>query len=110
MKSNQNHLVRIKLSLFSQYFVLNVYLVPFWYSIRVAVAFLGLLGMASHFSQKSNISIGLVCMVNHSAIERYHINSTKTQTVLPNDDCPLTNNTNHIVNKSNKPFIHFCFF
>ncbi len=73
---------------------------------RVAVASLGFFGMIAHFSQKTNVSIGLVCMVNHSAIERYHINRTKAQTIPMNDDCPQKNNTNHIVNKLNRQTIH----
>lgn len=42
--------------------------VSFWCSIRVAVAFVGFLGMIAHYSQKISIGIALVCMVNHSAI------------------------------------------
>jgi len=74
---------------------------------RVAITFIGFLGMVTHFSQKTNISIGLVCMVNHSAIERDHTNSTKTQTISTNDVCPQTNKTDHIVNKLSQLFIHF---
>jgi hypothetical protein len=52
--------------------------------------------MIAHFSQKVNVGIALVCMVNHSAIEHHGHNSTHT----PMDDsCSQTNHTKHIVNK-----------
>lgn len=54
--------------------------------------------MVTHFAQKTNISIGLVCMVNHSAIGEYQTNSTETHnTFTNNDDCPQLNNTKRIV-------------
>ncbi len=90
--------------LVDHFLIFNILLVPFWSSIRVAIAFIGFLGMVTHFSQKTNISIGLVCMVNHSAIEHYHINSTKPQTISTNDDCPQTNNKKNIVTTKNKIF------
>ncbi|CAF0841673.1 unnamed protein product [Rotaria sordida] len=70
--------------------------VPFWRLMRVAVTFLGFLGMIAHFSQKVNVGIALVCMVNHSAIEQNKLNSTTTLIAHTNDSCPQTNNTNHI--------------
>jgi ABC-type uncharacterized transport system substrate-binding protein len=72
--------------------------VPFWCSIRVALTFLGFLGMIVHFTQKTNISIGVVCMVNHSAIEHNRPSSTNT---LIDDGCSQTNHTKDIVNKKN---------
>ncbi|CAF1024515.1 unnamed protein product [Rotaria sp. Silwood1] len=71
--------------------------VPFWRLIRIAVTFLGFLGMIAHFSQRVNVGIALVCMVNHSAIEQNKLNSTTTTLITHTDDsCPQTNNTNHI--------------
>ncbi|CAF1265078.1 unnamed protein product [Rotaria sordida] len=66
--------------------------VSFWFSIRVAVAFVGFLGMVAHYSQKISIGIALVCMVNHSAIEQ-----PKTSIAMPltqaDIDCPRLDNT-----------------
>ncbi|CAF1312349.1 unnamed protein product [Rotaria sordida] len=72
--------------------------VPFWRLIRIAVTFLGFLGMIAHFSQRVNVGIALVCMVNHSAIEQNKLNSTTTTTLIihTDDSCSQTNNTNHI--------------
>jgi hypothetical protein len=75
---------------------------------RVVVAFLGFLGMIIHFSQKMNVSIALICMVNHSAIAQAKPNSSIMRITGTDDNCPLTNNTNHIVNKFNKIFIGLC--
>ncbi|CAF1239777.1 unnamed protein product [Adineta steineri] len=69
--------------------------VPFWCSTRVAIAFMVFLGMVVHFSQKTNVSIGLVCMVNHSAVEYNHINFTKTQPISTDDKCPQMKSNNH---------------
>jgi hypothetical protein len=63
--------------------------------------------MAAHFSQKTNLSMALICMVNHSAVEQLRINPIKTQAILANGDCPQINDTNYIVNKLSKIFIHF---
>jgi hypothetical protein len=68
---------------------------------RVAITFVGFLGMIAHFSQKVNVGIALVCMVNHSAIERYESNSTIPHT---DDNCPQANNTNHIVNQQERVY------
>ena len=73
--------------------------VPFWCSIRVAVAFVGFLGMVAHYSQKISVGIALVCMVNHSAIEPQH--SSLAMAVTQADlDCPMLNNTAKIVKQS----------
>ena len=82
---------------------------PFWCSIRIAITFLGFLGMVTHFSQKVNVGIALVCMVNHSAIAQTEPNSSITRIKGTDDSCPLTNNTNHIVNKFNKILISLYF-
>ncbi len=78
-------------------YFLIILLVPFWCSIRVAIAFIGFLGMITHFSQKTNLSISLVCMVNHSAIEHHHTKATKTAIIPTDEFCPHMNNTNGIV-------------
>jgi len=52
--------------------------------------------MTVHFSQKTNVSIALVCMVNHSAIEHYEKSSTNEM----NQNCLQTNKTNHIVSSN----------
>ncbi|CAF1035063.1 unnamed protein product [Rotaria sordida] len=69
--------------------------VPFWRLIRIAVTVLGFFGMIAHYSQKVNVGIALVCMVNHSAIEQNKLNSTTLITHI-DDSCPQTNSTNHI--------------
>jgi hypothetical protein len=76
----------------------SVFLVSFWCSIRVAVAFVGFLGMVAHYSQKISVGIALVCMVNHSAIDhhKYSVAMPLTQADI---DCPRANNTVKIVNK-----------
>jgi hypothetical protein len=73
-----------------------VLLVSFWCSIRVAVAFVGFLGMVAHYSQKINVGIALVCMVNHSAIDhhKYSVDMPVTQVDI---DCPRADNTIKIV-------------
>jgi hypothetical protein len=63
---------------------------PFWCSVRVAITILGFLGMVTHFSQKINVGIALVCMVNHSAIRQHEPNSTNIHT---DHSCSQTNNT-----------------
>ncbi|CAF1048288.1 unnamed protein product [Rotaria sp. Silwood1] len=70
--------------------------VPFWCSMRVIITFMSFLGMIIHFSQKTNVSIALVCMVNHSAIEHHEKNTTKTHLTDMNHYCLQTNKTNHI--------------
>ncbi len=55
--------------------------------------------MITHFSQKTNLSISLVCMVNHSAIEHHHTKATKTAIIPTDEFCPQMNNTNSIVNR-----------
>ncbi|CAF1030732.1 unnamed protein product [Adineta ricciae] len=64
--------------------------VPFWCSVRVIITFVGFLGMMVHFSQKTNISIALVCMVNHSAIEQHGM---KTSSTKLNQQCLASNKT-----------------
>lgn len=61
--------------------------VPFYCSIRVAVAFVGFLGMVAHYSQKISVGIALVCMVNHSAIAQ-HKNSMDMPMTQLDIDCP----------------------
>ena len=74
----------------------TISLVPFWCSIRVAIAFVGFLGMVAHYSQKISVGIALVCMVNHSAIDhqQYAVAIPLTQADI---DCPRANNTAKIV-------------
>ncbi len=74
-----------------------VFLVAFWCSMRVAVAFVGFLGMIAHYSQKISVGIALVCMVNHSAIN-YPKNSIAMPLTQADIDCPRLNNTIKIVN------------
>lgn len=77
--------------------------VPFWCSIRVAVAFVGFLGMIAHYSQKISVGIALVCMVNHTAI---HSSKNSSNTVLTQDDidCPRASNAMEIVRKFRRVF------
>ncbi len=88
IKSNQF------LLFFEKYF-----LVPFWCSIRVAVAFVGFLGMVAHYSQKISIGIALVCMVNHTAINP-HTNSIAIPLTQDDIDCPRADNAAEIVRKN----------
>jgi hypothetical protein len=74
-----------------------LFLASFWCSIRVAVAFVGFLGMVAHYSQKINVGIALVCMVNHSAIN-HHKSSVAMPLTQADIDCPRLNNTVKIVN------------
>jgi len=77
-----------------------VFLVSFWRSIRVAVAFVGFFGMVAHYSQKISVGIALVCMVNHSAID-YQKNPIADIPLTQADiDCPRLDNTVKIVNIS----------
>lgn len=69
--------------------------VPFWCSVRVVITFVGFLGMMVHFSQKTNISIALVCMVNHSAIELHEMTTSSTKL---NQQCLTSNKTISTVN------------
>ena len=62
------------------------------------ITFIGFLGMIVHFSQKTDISIALVCMVNHSAIEHYEKNSTNTRNGKINLNCLQTKKTNETNN------------
>jgi len=77
-----------------------VCIVPYWSSIRFSIAFIGFLGMITHFLQRTNISIALVCMVNHTAIEHYYSspsinNSTSTTSVSVENSCSETKDTNN---------------
>jgi hypothetical protein len=87
-----------------------LFLVSFWCSIRVAVAFVGFIGMVAHYSQKISVGIALVCMVNHSAIDHHKTsvdNFTKMDMSLTqmDIDCPRLNNSIKIVNKNKRMFI-----
>ena len=74
--------------------------VPFWCSIRVAVAFVGFLGMVAHYSQKISVGIALVCMVNHTAI--HSLKNASTIALTQDDiDCPRANNAIEIVRNLN---------
>lgn len=64
---------------------------------RIIVTFMSFLGMLVHYSQKINVSIALVCMVNHSAIEHHEKISSKIHFTQSNENCLQTNKTNHIV-------------
>ena len=85
---------------FSRTFFLNLRLssVSFWCSIRVAVAFVGFLGMIAHYAQKISVGIALVCMVNHTAIN-LHKDSIATPLTQADIDCPRANDAVHIVRK-----------
>lgn len=84
---------------------LNIYFfssVSFWCSIRVAVAFVGFLGMVAHYSQKISVGIALVCMVNHSAIDQsyhQHQNALLPPQTQIDIDCPRLHSAAKIVNK-----------
>jgi hypothetical protein len=71
---------------------------------RVAITFIGFLGMLTHFLQKTNVSIGLICMVNNSAIQHHQANRTKTIISRTDDECPQMNSSSRIVNRQNENF------
>ena len=71
--------------------------VAFWCSIRVAVAFVGFLGMIAHYSQKINVGLALVCMVNHSAIAS-PANLPVVSNAPESSDCPVLESSSKIVN------------
>lgn len=71
-------------------------LVPLWCSIRLAVAFVGFLGMIAHYSQKINVGIALVCMVNHSAIDQHGDSIVRSLTQV-DIDCPRSNGSDSAV-------------
>lgn len=80
-------------------FILNdnfLFVAPFLCSIRVAVAFIGFLGMVAHYSQKISIGMALVCMVNHSSIATVK-NVTDVSFTQIDTDCPRLNNSVNIV-------------
>jgi len=64
---------------------------------RIIITFTGFIGMMLHFSQKTDISIALVCMVNHTAIEYHEKNNTKIHHIDLNQNCLRTNKIKHIV-------------
>ena len=74
-------------------------LVSFWCSIRVAVAFVGFLGMVAHYSQKISVGIALVCMVNHSAVEHSPQGVVATPLTQLDIDCPRLAGSANIVNR-----------
>lgn len=55
--------------------------------------------MVAHYSQKINVGIALVCMVNHSAIA-YQKNPVAMSLAQADLDCPRLENTVKIVNIS----------
>lgn len=70
------------------------------------------MGMIVHFSQKTNVSISLVCMVNHSAIEHHESNRIVHEL---NENCLASNQTNHldgpyVWNKNVQGFILSAYF
>lgn len=91
--------------------VLNSYLfssVSFWCSIRVAVAFVGFLGMVAHYSQKISVGIALVCMVNHSAIDHHQYQNAVVTPLSQTDiDCPRLHSSAKLVNNE-IDFFSFC--
>ncbi len=106
-KLQQNHPVLISLE--KNDFIV-FFLVPFWCSMRVIITFIGFIGMMIHFSQKTDVSIALVCMVNHSAIEHHEKNSTNTHHIDLNHNCLQTNKTKHIVSSDKQNQIYHLFF
>lgn len=91
-----------------QFIHLLLFTVSFWCSIRVAVAFVGFLGMVAHYSQKINVGIALVCMVNHSEIASsssttLSVNSTSITQI--DIDCPRADSSSETVTVK-KEFIH----
>lgn len=91
----------------------HICLAPLLCSIRLIIAFIGFFGMIIHFSQKSNVSIALVCMVNHSAIESRYVNTTSSSNLIKSNECTQIQKQNHIVHMC-KQTIHlfktYCFY
>ncbi len=90
------------------FFYLRMFSVSFWCSIRVAVAFVGFLGMVAHYAQKISVGIALVCMVNHTAISP-HKDSIATPLTQADIDCPRATDALEIVRKKCSLLIFQCF-
>ncbi|ESO94215.1 hypothetical protein LOTGIDRAFT_161423 [Lottia gigantea] len=58
---------------------------PWWKSVRYRIAMIGFLGGANIFIQRSNLSMAIVCMVNHTAIE-----------LLKHPDGPIFDNSSYL--------------
>ncbi len=63
--------------------------------------------MVAHYSQKINVGIALVCMVNHSAIS-HHNTSVAMPLTQADIDCPRLNNTVKIVNRRKIYIYYIC--
>ena len=63
--------------------------------------------MVAHYSQKINVGIALVCMVNHSAINQ-HKTSVDMPLTQADIDCPRLNNTVKIVNRRKIYMYNIC--
>ncbi|CAL1526709.1 unnamed protein product [Lymnaea stagnalis] len=54
--------------------------VPFWLSSRLALAVIGFLGFINVYAVRVNLSVAIVCMVNHTAIRKLSdVNSTSVR-------------------------------
>ena len=49
---------------------------PFWISVRLGVSLLMTFGACCVYSNRVNLSVGIVCMVNHTATTPFH-NATR---------------------------------
>ena len=47
-----------------------LHLVPFWTSSRVGLSFIGFLGFINMYVLRINVSVAVVCMVNHTAVSQ----------------------------------------
>ncbi|KAJ8316004.1 hypothetical protein KUTeg_006018 [Tegillarca granosa] len=67
--------------------------VPFWTSQRLFVAVFAFFGLFNSFALRSNISLSIVCMVNHTAVQKS--NDASNVTYIAN--VTFTNNTRDII-------------
>jgi ACS family sodium-dependent inorganic phosphate cotransporter-like MFS transporter 5 len=67
-------------------FELVIFPVPWWFSCRLALAFVGFLGFINLYALRVNMSVAMVCMVNQTAVK---------ETDAPSDDNQM--NTSHVI-------------
>ncbi|XP_029649434.1 sialin [Octopus sinensis] len=73
--------------------------VPFWTSYRFLLAILGFLGFVNIYTIRVNMSVAVVCMVNHTALlgtsaNPYNTTFNDTSTELEDDICPVNTDSN----------------
>ena len=61
---------------------------PLWCSARFSLAIVGFFGFVNLYAQRVNLSVAMVCMLNHSAITaQYELDNINNTFSLSNDTC-----------------------